>query len=60
MVYLLGKFGATAATSTCYILSSEIFPTHLRHTLMAISSMFGRIGAMVAPQMPLLVRKRSA
>lgn len=52
--YLLGKFGATAAFTICYIISSEIFPTPLRHSLMGACSMFGRIGAMVSPQMPLL------
>lgn len=54
-MYLLGKFGATMAFSVCYIISSEMFPTTLRHSLMATCSMFGRIGSMVAPQMPLLV-----
>lgn len=53
--YMLGKFGATAAFTICYIISSEIFPTPLRHSLMGACSMFGRIGAMVSPQMPLLV-----
>ncbi|KAF5303508.1 hypothetical protein FQR65_LT08207 [Abscondita terminalis] len=52
--YLLGKFAATAAFSICYIITSEIFPTSLRHSLMATCSMFGRIGSSIAPQMPLL------
>ncbi|KAI4458692.1 solute carrier family 22 member [Holotrichia oblita] len=54
LFYLLGKFGATAAFTICYIISSEIFPTPLRHSLMGACSMFGRIGAMLSPQMPLL------
>ncbi|XP_017772586.1 PREDICTED: organic cation transporter protein-like [Nicrophorus vespilloides] len=53
-VYLLGKFGATAAFTVIYIITSEIFPTPLRHSLMGACSMFGRIGSMVSPQMPLL------
>ncbi|XP_071050913.1 organic cation transporter protein-like isoform X2 [Onthophagus taurus] len=52
--YLLGKFGATAAFTICYIISSEIFPTPLRHSLMGGCSMIARIGSMVSPQMPLL------
>ncbi|KAI4458691.1 solute carrier family 22 member [Holotrichia oblita] len=52
--YLLGKFGATAAFTIIYVISSEIFPTPLRHSLMGACSMFGRIGSMVSPQMPLL------
>ncbi|KAK4883425.1 hypothetical protein RN001_006744 [Aquatica leii] len=52
--YLLGKFAATGAFSICYIITTEIFPTCLRHSLMASCSMFGRIGSSIAPQMPLL------
>lgn len=55
-VYLAGKFGATAAFTIVYIMTSEIFPTPLRHSLMGACSMFGRIGSMVAPQTPLLVK----
>lgn len=54
-IYLLGKFGATVAFTVCYIITSEIFPTSLRHSLMGTCSMFGRIGSMVSPQTPLLV-----
>ncbi|GJQ86218.1 hypothetical protein Trydic_g8919 [Trypoxylus dichotomus] len=53
-LYLLGKFGATAAFTILYVISSEIFPTPLRVSLMGVCSMFGRIGSMVSPQMPLL------
>ncbi|KRT79523.1 membrane transporter, partial [Oryctes borbonicus] len=53
-LYLFGKFGATAAFTIIYIISSELFPTPLRHSLMGACSMFGRIGSMVSPQMPLL------
>lgn len=55
-VYLIGKFGATAAFTVLYVVTSEIFPTSLRHTLMGFCSTFGRIGSMIAPQTPLLVR----
>jgi len=53
-IYLVGKFGATAAFTVMYVITSEIFPTPLRQSLMGACSMFGRIGSMVAPQMPLL------
>lgn len=36
--------------------TAEMFPTEIRHSLLGICSMFGRIGSMVAPQTPLLVR----
>jgi len=35
--------------------TAEMFPTEIRHSLLGICSMFGRIGSMVAPQTPLLV-----
>lgn len=53
-IYLMGKFGATAAFAVMYIYTSEIFPTPLRQSMMGICSMVGRIGSMVSPQMPLL------
>lgn len=53
-IYLLGKFGATAAFTVMYIITSEIFPTPLRQSMMGVCSMVGRIGSMVSPQMPLL------
>lgn len=54
-LYLLGKFGSTVAFTVLYIISSELFPTPLRHSLIGACSMFGRFGSMAAPQMPLLV-----
>lgn len=53
-VYLFGKFGATAAFTIIYIITSEVFPTPMRHSMMGVCSMIGRIGSMVSPQMPLL------
>jgi len=47
--YLLGKFGATAAFGTTYLYTSELFPTGVRNACVGISSMFGRVGAIVSP-----------
>ncbi|XP_050313329.1 solute carrier family 22 member 3-like [Anthonomus grandis grandis] len=55
-MYLSGKFGATAAFTILYVITSEIFPTTLRHTLMGICSTFGRFGSMISPQIPLLAQ----
>ncbi|KAK4883414.1 hypothetical protein RN001_006733 [Aquatica leii] len=55
VVYLLGKFGASVNVSIIYTLTGEMFPTPFRNSLVATGSMFGRIGSMVASQMPLLV-----
>lgn len=55
MLFLLGKFSVTISYTVLYMYTTEMFPTSLRHSLLAICSMFGRFGAMVAPQVPLLV-----
>ncbi|XP_072393158.1 organic cation transporter protein-like [Diabrotica undecimpunctata] len=55
-VYLLGKFGATISFTLIYVHTSEMFPTKMRHTFMAICSTLGRIGSMVAPQTPILAQ----
>lgn len=54
--YMIGKFGATATFNIIYVLTSEMFPTTTRQSYMGACSTFGRLGVMVAPQMPLLVR----
>ncbi|XP_066253734.1 organic cation transporter protein-like isoform X2 [Euwallacea similis] len=55
-IYLLGKFGATASFTILYVLTSEMFPTNLRHSFMGTCSTFGRIGSMISPQTPLLAQ----
>ncbi|XP_018564340.1 organic cation transporter protein-like [Anoplophora glabripennis] len=55
-VYLLGKFGATAAFTNLYVITSEMFPTTMRHSFMGTCSTFGRLGSMIAPQTPLLAQ----
>ncbi|RVE41008.1 hypothetical protein evm_014342 [Chilo suppressalis] len=54
LLYLLGKIAITQAFSGVYMYTSELFPTHARHSLLGFCSMVGRIGSIVAPQMPLL------
>lgn len=58
LLYLLGKVAITQAFSGIYMYTSELFPTHARHSLLGFCSMVGRIGSIVAPQMPLLVSIR--
>ncbi|XP_030752013.1 organic cation transporter protein-like [Sitophilus oryzae] len=55
-VYLIGKFGATASFTVLYVITSEMFPTHLRHSFMGTCSTFGRCGSMISPQTPLLAQ----
>ncbi|XP_047025396.1 organic cation transporter protein-like [Helicoverpa zea] len=54
LLYLVGKVAITQAFSGIYMYTSELFPTHARHSLLGFCSMVGRIGSIVAPQMPLL------
>ncbi|XP_024086293.1 solute carrier family 22 member 4-like isoform X2 [Cimex lectularius] len=54
ILFLLGKCSITASFNVLYIFTSEMYPTKLRHSLLGICSMFGRIGSMAAPQTPLL------
>ncbi|CAH2241427.1 organic cation transporter protein-like [Pararge aegeria] len=51
-VYLIGKFTIAIVMMSLYIYTAEIFPTRYRHSLMAFSSMIGRIGSVVAPLTP--------
>lgn len=53
-LFLIGKLAITVSFSLIYTYTAEMFPTNLRHSLMATCSMFGRIGSMIAPQTPLL------
>ncbi|CAK1555046.1 unnamed protein product [Leptosia nina] len=53
-LFLAGKAGATMALNALYLYTAELFPTRARQRLLAACSTCGRIGAILAPQMPLL------
>ncbi|XP_044259279.1 solute carrier family 22 member 3-like [Tribolium madens] len=55
-LWLLAKFGSTAAYTVIFVITSELFPTPLRHSLVGACSTFSTIGSMVAPQTPLLAQ----
>lgn len=57
-LFFLGKAAITVSFTALYVLTSEMFPTSLRNSLVLICSTVGRIGSMSAPQTPLLVRIR--
>lgn len=52
-----GKWCITMSFSTIYIYTAELFPTNLRHSLLGICSMTGRMGSILSPQTPLLVSR---
>ncbi|XP_075975475.1 organic cation transporter protein-like [Anticarsia gemmatalis] len=54
IVYLLGKFGISVVFTSLYLFTSELYPTQYRHSLLAFSSMIGRIGSITAPLTPVL------
>ncbi|XP_049871409.1 organic cation transporter protein-like [Pectinophora gossypiella] len=54
ILYLSGKFSITVAYSSVYIYVSEVFPTSVRQSLLAVCSSLGRIGSTLAPLTPLL------
>lgn len=55
VVFLLGKFGISVVFTSLYLFTSELYPTQYRHSLLAFSSMVGRIGSITAPLTPVLV-----
>jgi len=59
LLYMAGKLCITMAFGTVYIYTAELFPTTLRHSLLGICSMTGRIGSILSPQTPLLVSQQT-
>jgi len=47
--FLLGKMFVTSAFGTAYLYTSELFPTTVRNLCVGLSSMTGRIGAILSP-----------
>lgn len=54
-LFLLGKMGITSAFSTSYVHTSEMLPTIIRSIGVGAASTVARIGALIAPFVPLLV-----
>lgn len=48
-IAMIATFGIVLSFATCYIYSTELFPTRVRNAGVGSSSMFARIGSMVAP-----------
>ena len=46
---MVGKFCMTAAFGTVVLYAPEIYPTNLRNLGFGMASVWGRIGAMIAP-----------
>lgn len=58
ILFFLGKFFIRHALMVVYVYTGELWPTSLRQTILSICSMFGRIGSILAPMIPLMVKKK--
>ncbi|KAF4520101.1 hypothetical protein B566_EDAN010331 [Ephemera danica] len=55
ILFLVGKVGITSSFAIIYVYTAELYPTPMRSASVGACSMMARIGAMVAPFVPLLV-----
>ncbi|XP_054271337.1 solute carrier family 22 member 4-like [Macrosteles quadrilineatus] len=53
-LFLTSKFASTLTLTVLYVYTAEVFPTELRHTLLACCSMVGRVGSILSQQTPLI------
>lgn len=57
VLFLTGKLGITAAFGVVYVHTAEMLPTIIRSGGVGSASTIARVGALVAPFVPLLVSK---
>uniref|UniRef100_A0A6P7FGR1 Solute carrier family 22 member 1-like n=1 Tax=Diabrotica virgifera virgifera TaxID=50390 RepID=A0A6P7FGR1_DIAVI len=56
-LYLVGKCSSTVTYTVIFIYTTEMFPTTCRHSMLSICGMMGRLGSLIAPQIPLMVSR---
>jgi MFS transporter, OCT family, solute carrier family 22 (organic cation transporter), member 4/5 len=52
---LIGKFSISLTYNGVYIITAELYPTIVRNSTVSICSAFARLGAVIAPNIQLLV-----
>ncbi len=57
LVAFIGKLAITASFNLMYLVSSELYPTPIRGASVALGSMTGRIGSIVAPWVVLIPQR---
>lgn len=55
LLFLTGKLGVTAAFGVVYVHTAEMLPTIIRSGGVGSASTVARVGALIAPFVPLLV-----
>lgn len=55
ILFFIAKCFIHHAFTVLYVYTSELWPTSVRHSVLSICSMIGRIGSLLAPLTPLLV-----
>ena len=53
---MVGKFGISASYAVIYVYCSEIFPTSVRSSAMALMYISGMIGGVISPYVVEMVR----
>uniref|UniRef100_A0A3B3Y2F6 Major facilitator superfamily (MFS) profile domain-containing protein n=1 Tax=Poecilia mexicana TaxID=48701 RepID=A0A3B3Y2F6_9TELE len=53
-IAMMGKFSATAAFTTAYVYTAELYPTDIRHSGMGVNSMCARVAGILSPLVRLL------
>lgn len=59
ITFFTGMLAISISLSTLFIYTAELWPTNARNTLLNFCATMGRIGAVLAPLTPLLVRNRT-
>ncbi|XP_007555617.2 solute carrier family 22 member 13-like [Poecilia formosa] len=54
VIAMMGKFSATAAFTTAYVYTAELYPTDIRHSGMGVNSMCARVAGILSPLVRLL------
>uniref|UniRef100_A0A3B3Y2M5 Major facilitator superfamily (MFS) profile domain-containing protein n=1 Tax=Poecilia mexicana TaxID=48701 RepID=A0A3B3Y2M5_9TELE len=54
IIAMMGKFSATAAFTTAYVYTAELYPTDIRHSGMGVNSMCARVAGILSPLVRLL------
>jgi hypothetical protein len=60
LLFLIGKLGITSSFGVIVVYTAELYPTAMRSIGVGTSNTVARLGAMLAPFVPLLVSLRNA